>query len=229
MGQASREIQIESDDGAFSAYIASPSSGQGPGLIVLQEWWGLVPQIRDVCDRLSRSGFVALAPDLYRGESTTDPEEAGRMMMSLEIERAGRDLGAAVEALRREPETNGNEVGCIGFCMGGQLALYAACLLPEIKAVVDDCYGVHPNVSLDFGACRAKALGVFAENDDFISSAEVAKLEEVLTEAGVEANLLTYVGVQHAFLNDTRPEVFDAKTAAEAWRDIENFLAAELE
>jgi carboxymethylenebutenolidase len=149
------------------------------------------------------------------------------MMMSLEIERAGRDLGATVEALRRLPETNGNEVGCIGFCMGGQLALYAACLQPEIKAVVD-CYGVHPSIALDFEACRAKVLGVFAENDDFISSADVEKLEQVLREAGVEANLLTYVGVQHAFLNDARPEVFDAETAAEAWRDIENFLAAEL-
>jgi len=227
MSEAGREVQIESEDGAFSAYVATPAGGRGPGLIVLQEWWGLVPQIRDVCDRLARSGFVALAPDLYRGESTTDPDEAGRMMMNLEIERAGRDLGAAVEALRRLPEMDGSDVGCIGFCMGGQLALYGACLQPEIKAVVD-CYGVHPNVALDFGECRAKILGVFAENDDFISSEDVMKLEGALSEAGVEANLLTYVGVQHAFLNDARPEVFDAETAAEAWRDIENFLAAEL-
>lgn len=227
MSEAGREVQIESEDGAFSAYVATPAGGRGPGLIVLQEWWGLVPQIRDVCDRLARSGFVALAPDLYRGESTTDPDEAGRMMMNLEIERVGRDLGTAVEALRRLPATDGSDVGCIGFCMGGQLALYGACLQPEIKAVVD-CYGVHPNVALDFGECRAKILGVFAENDDFISSEDVTKLEGALSEAGVEANLLTYVGVQHAFLNDARPEVFDAETAAEAWRDIENFLAAEL-
>lgn len=225
--EAGREIQIESDDGPFKAYVATPASGQGPGLVVLQEWWGLVPQIRDVCDRLARSGFVALAPDLYRGESTTDPDEAGRLMMSLEIERAGRDLGMAVDALRREPATNGSTVGCIGFCMGGQLALYAACLQPEIAAVVD-CYGVHPNVALDFSGCRAKVLGVFAENDDFISSADVRNLDEVLSEAGVDAKLLTYVGVQHAFLNDARPDVFDAETAAEVWRDIETFLDAEL-
>ena len=225
--QASREIQIESEEGPFGAYVAIPASGQGPGLVVLQEWWGLVPQIRDVCDRLARSGFVALAPDLYRGESTTDPDEAGRLMMALEIERAGRDLGAAVAALRREPAVDGSRVGCIGFCMGGQLALYAACLQPEIAAVVD-CYGVHPNVSLDLSTCRAKILGVFAENDDFISSADVQKLEEALCGAGVEAKLQTYVGVQHAFLNDSRPDVFDAETAAEAWRDIETFFDAEL-
>jgi carboxymethylenebutenolidase len=194
---------------------------------VLQEWWGLVPQIRSVCDRLARAGFVALAPDLYRGDSTTDPDEAGRLMMELEIERAGRDLEAATEALRRESATLGARVGCIGFCMGGQLALYAACRRPEIGAVVD-CYGVHPNVSLDLESCRAKVLGVFAENDDFISAADVQHLEEALSSAGVEAKLLTYVGVQHAFLNDARPEVFDAETAAEAWRDIETFFEAEL-
>jgi carboxymethylenebutenolidase len=222
-----REIQIDSDDGAFAAYVATPASGQGPGLVVLQEWWGLVPQIRDVCDRFARAGFVALAPDLYRGESTTDPDEAGRLMMELEIERAGRDLEAAVEALRRESATSGHKIGCIGFCMGGQLALYAACRQSEIGAVVD-CYGVHPNVSLDLGSCRAKVLGVFAENDDFISAADVQVLEGALSKAGVDAKLLTYIGVQHAFLNDARPDVYDAATAAEAWRDIETFLDAEL-
>lgn len=227
MNENGREIEIASEDGEFKAYVATPASGRGPGLVVLQEWWGLVPQIRDVCDRLARSGFVALAPDLFRGESTTDPDVAGRLMMELEIERAGRDLGAAVEALRREPATDGGRVGCIGFCMGGQLALYAACLQPEIAAVVD-CYGVHPKVSLDFKSCRAKVLGIFAENDDFISSADVQLLDDALSKAGVEAKLMTYLGVQHAFMNDARPDVFDAETAAEAWHDIENFLDAEL-
>ena len=222
-----RDIQIENGDGPFAGYVATPPSGHGPGVVVLQEWWGLVPQIRDVCDRLARAGFVALAPDLYRGESTTDPDVAGRLMMDLEIERAGRDLDAAIEALRREPATNGARVGCIGFCMGGQLALYAACRQPVISAVVD-CYGIHPKVSLDLSACRAKVLGVFAENDAFISAADVQALDGALSAAGVEAKLLTYLGVQHAFLNDARLDVYDAETAAEAWRDIETFLQAEL-
>ena len=82
--------KIESDDGAFAGYVALPAAGHGPGLLVLQEWWGLVPHIKSVCDRFARSGFVALAPDLYRGESTTDPDAAGRLMMNLEIERAER-------------------------------------------------------------------------------------------------------------------------------------------
>jgi len=225
--RAGREIRIGSEDGDFAAYVATPASGHGPGVLVLQEWWGLVPQIRDVCDRLARSGFVALAPDLYRGDATTDPDEAARLMMSLEIERAGRDLKAAGEALRREPATDGARIGCIGFCMGGQLALYAACGQPGIAAVVD-CYGVHPKVELDLGACRARVLGVFAENDEFVPAADVRALDEALSAAGVDAKLRTYIGVQHAFLNDARPDVFDAETAAEAWRDSETFLRAEL-
>lgn len=224
---AGRDIEIESEDAAFDAYLAIPPGGRGPGVVVLQEWWGLVPHIRDVCDRLARDGFVALAPDLYRGDRTTDPDEAGRLMMSLEIDRAGRDLVRTVEALRRQPETDGSGVGCIGFCMGGQLALYAAGLVPEITAVVD-CYGVHPRVRPAFEAFRAKVLGVFAENDEFVSASDVQDLQSALDAAGVEATLETYVGVQHAFLNETRPEVFDAETAARAWRDIGAFLQAEL-
>ena len=222
-----REIQIESQDGALGGDVAVPAAGHGPGLIVLQEWWGLVPQIRRVCDRLARSGFVALAPDLYRGESTTDPDAAGRLMMDLEIERAGRDLGAAVEALFRQPETEGHRIGCIGFCMGGQLALFAACLRSEFAAVVD-CYGVHPRVNLDFDNCEAKILGVFAENDEFVPASAVEALGEHLVQAAVEHKLLTYDGVQHAFLNDARPEVYDAEMAVRAWRDISSFLEAEL-
>ncbi len=222
-----RTIRIASDDGDFEAYLAVPATGRGPGVVVLQEWWGLVPQIRDVCDRLAREGFVALAPDLYRGDATTDPDEAGRLMMSLEIERAGRDLVHAVEALRRVPETDGSRVGCLGFCMGGQLALYAAGCSPAIGAVVA-CYGVHPQVRPDFEAFRAKVFGVFAEQDEFISAADVRAMGRALEEAGVEATLRTHPGVQHAFLNDARPEVYDAEAAAVAWRDILAFLRVEL-
>jgi carboxymethylenebutenolidase len=226
-GRAGRELQIEGRDGSFDAYLATPASGRGPGLLVLQEWWGLVPHIRDVCDRLARAGYVALAPDLYHGDSTTDPDAAGRMMMDLQIERAGRDLEAAAGALLRQPEVDGARIGCIGFCMGGQLALHAACLCPEIRAVVD-CYGVHPRVVLDFDECKAKVFGVFAENDDFIPAEAVEALRETLGLAGVEHRLVTYEGVSHAFLNDSRPEVYSADRAAEAWRDIEAFLGSEL-
>ena len=90
--RSGRALRITSDDGEYAAYLATPAADHNPTIIVLQEWWGLVPQIKDVYNRLARAGFVALAPDLYRGESTTDPDEAGRLMMELEIGRAGRDL-----------------------------------------------------------------------------------------------------------------------------------------
>ncbi len=226
-GASGRRLTIESEDGDFEAYVARPAGGAGPGVIVLQEWWGLVPQIEGVCDRLARAGFVALAPDLYRGESTTDPDQAGRLMMALEIDRAGRDLALAVDALRRQPETTTARIGCIGFCMGGQLALHAACQNPEIAAVVD-CYGVHPNVALDLTQCKARVLAIFAEHDEFISPADVKLLEEALDDSGVEATVRTVAGVQHAFLNEARADVHDAARAHETWRDIETFLTAEL-
>jgi len=225
--RTSGEIEVESVDGVFPAYLALPTTAAGPGLLVLQEAWGLVPQIRDVCDRLARSGFVALAPDLYRGEQAADAAQAARLMEALEIDRTERDLSAAIEALRRQPETTGARLGCIGFCMGGQLALHAACLRREIAAVVD-CYGVHPSFTPDFAGCRAKVLGIFAENDDFVPASAVKALETALEAAGIEARMLTYVGVRHGFLNEARPDVFDAETAARAWRAIESFLEAEL-
>lgn len=226
-GVTGGDLQIESEDGPYAGYLAVPAAGHGPGVLVLQEWWGLVPQIRHACDRLARSGYVALAPDLYRGEATTDADAAGRLMMDLDVPRAGRDLGAAVEALQRRPETDGARLGCLGFCMGGQLALYAASLRTEIRAVVD-CYGIHPRVAVDFGGCRAKILGLFAEHDEFIPAEAVEALAAALDRAGVEHHFIVYEGVPHAFLNEDRADVHDAAAAARAWHDIETFLDAEL-
>ena len=212
---------------AGRGYLAVPSTGEGPGVIVIQEWWGLVDHIRDVCDRLAREGFVALAPDLYRGEATGDPSAAERLMMDLDIPRALEDLGACVQTLLGHDAVVGPRLGCMGFCMGGQLALSAGCAEERIGAVVD-CYGVHPNVELDLAALGAPVLGVFAEDDAFVPPAAVAKLGESLAAAGVRAELKTYLGVDHAFLNDSRPDVYDASRAREAWSDILSFLRAEL-
>ncbi len=224
MGRSGLDVPLEGDG---RGYLAVPATGTGPGLIVIQEWWGLVDHIRDVCDRLAREGFVALAPDLYRGDSTRDPGEAERLMMGLDLPRAERDLSAAVARLLGEDAVEGPRLGCIGFCMGGQLALYAATRNERIGAVVD-CYGIHPEVALDFSGLQAAVFGVFAENDDFVPPEAVRGLERALQDAGVRASLKTYVGVDHAFLNDSRPDVHDAAIAREAWSDILAFLRAEL-
>jgi carboxymethylenebutenolidase len=207
------EIEFASNGETVRGYLSVPASGRGPGVLVIQEWWGLVDHIRDVCDRFAREGFVALAPDLYRGESTSDPDEAGRLMMDLEIPRAARDLDGAVRALLDQDAVDGAGVGAIGFCMGGQLALYAATRNSRIGAVVD-FYGIHPNVTLDLSGLEAPVLGFFGEDDEFVTPDAARKLEADLEAAGK--------------FNDTRPDAYNAETAARAWADARAFLRAEL-
>jgi carboxymethylenebutenolidase len=227
MSRAGREIEFASNGERARGYLALPERKSGPGVLVLQEWWGLVDHIRDVCDRLARAGFVALAPDLYRGATATDPTAAGRLMMDLELPRAARDLDGAVAALLGETATAGGTVGVVGFCMGGQLALLAGTRNRRIGAVVD-CYGIHPNVTLEWKELAAPVLGIFAEQDSFVPAAAVQKLEADLRAAGKRCHFTVFPGVDHAFLNDTRPDVYDAAAAERAWGMIVSFLRAEL-
>jgi carboxymethylenebutenolidase len=227
VGHAGREIELGSGGERIRGYLALPPSGRGAGVLVIQEWWGLVDHIRDVCDRFAREGFVALAPDLYRGESTGDPDRAGRLMTTLEIPRAARDLDAGVEALLSQPGVEGARVGAVGFCMGGQLALNAATRNRRIGAVVD-FYGVHPDVRPDLSGLEAPVLGIFAEQDAFVPPDAARRLEAELRAAGKRARCEIYPGVGHAFFNDARPDAFDAAAAARAWSETLSFLRAEL-
>jgi carboxymethylenebutenolidase len=227
MRRAGRDVELESGGEALGAYLAEPAGGTGPGVVVIQEWWGLVDHIRDVCDRFAREGFVALAPDLYRGERTSDPDVAGRLMMDLEIPRAAGDLDAAVAYLLGREATAGPRVGAVGFCMGGQLALYAATRNRRVGAVVD-FYGVHPNVVLDLSGLEAAVLGIFGERDPFVPPEAARKLEADLLSAGKRARFEVYPGVGHAFANDARPDAYDARAAARAFAETFAFLRAEL-
>jgi carboxymethylenebutenolidase len=227
MSRAGREIEFAGDAERVRGYLALPPRASGPGVLVLQEWWGLVDHIRDVCDRLARAGFVALAPDLYRGATATDPDAAGRLMRDLDLPRAARDLDSAVTALLSENAVVGGTLGAIGFCMGGQLALLAGTRNRRIGAVVD-CYGIHPNVTLDLTGLAAPVLGIFAERDAFVPPAAVRKLEGELRVAGKRTDFNILPGVDHAFLNDTRADVYDAVAAERAWGMIVSFLRAEL-
>lgn len=229
-GRAGSEIRFAvagAAAGELEGYLALPAGGRGRGVLVIQEWWGLVDHIRDVCDRLAREGFVALAPDLYRGEKTADPDEAGRLMMDLEIPRAAADLDAAVEALLAHDAVDGGKVGAVGFCMGGQLALYAATRNARIGAVAD-FYGIHPRVAPDLAGLEAPVLGIFAEEDEFVPPEAARQLRDDLRKAGKQAVFHIYPGVGHAFFNDTRPDVFDANAAARAWAELLSFLRGEL-
>ena len=213
---AGEMVSFQANSGATAGYLARPDA-PGPGVLVIQEWWGLVGHIREVADRFAAAGFTALAPDLFHGKQTTSPDEAGKLLMALEVERAEHDLRGAADYLASV--SSGGPVGVVGFCMGGQLALFAASKSPRVGACVD-FYGIHPNVHPDYGAIRCPVLGLFAENDGFVPKEAVETLGSSLRDAGVEAELHTYPGTDHAFFNDGRPEVYDEAAAADAWSRV---------
>lgn len=221
-------IEFASNGGTASGYLALPPSGSGTPLVVIQEWWGLVPHITDVCDRFAAEGFVALAPDLYHGESTTEPDEAGKLMMALNMAQAAKDLGGAVDEVGRR--SGGDRVGVTGFCMGGGLALVLATQRPDkVKACVP-WYGLipWPDAQPDWSALDAPVLGHYAERDAFFTPEAAAALESDLKGLGKTAEVIVHAGVDHAFFNDTRPEVYDAATAGRAWSQTVGFLHANL-
>jgi carboxymethylenebutenolidase len=220
-------VDFKSNGGRASGYLARPVR-PGPGIIVIQEWWGLVPHIEDVAERFAQAGFVALAPDLYHGKKTTSPDEAGKLMMSLRIDEAARDIDGAVDDVLTRPEVNSPKAGIIGFCMGGALSLYAASRNRKIGACVV-FYGIHPNVKPDLAALESPVLGVYAGKDSFTPPSAVAELDRALAAHGKRHEFHSYPGADHAFFNDTRPAVYDADAAADAWAKTLGFLKRELQ
>ena len=221
-------IDFASNGGTARGYLATPAVGTGIPLVVIQEWWGLVPHIIDVCDRFAAEGFVALAPDLYRGETTTEPDEAGKLMMAMNIEQAAKDMAGAVDEVGLL--AGGDRVGVTGFCMGGGLALVLATQRPDkVKAVVP-WYGIIPWPTLqpDWSRLDAPVLGHFAENDGFFTPEAVADLADTLESLDKDAELIVHPGVDHAFFNDTRPEVYDAETAGMCWQQTIGFFKTNL-
>ncbi len=220
-------IEFPSNGATGRGYLAAPAEGGIP-LVVIQEWWGLVPHIEDVCERFAREGFVALAPDLYAGETTTEPDEAGKLMMAMNLAQAGKDLSGAVDEVARR--AGSDRVGVTGFCMGGGLALVLATQRPDkVKACVP-WYGIIPweSAQPDWSRLDAPVLGHFAEHDGFFSPDKVAGLQATLDELGKSAQLVVHPGVDHAFFNDTRPEVHDAVTSSTAWEQTLAFFRTHL-
>jgi carboxymethylenebutenolidase len=219
-------INFKANGASTSGYLARPAR-PGPGIIVIQEWWGLVPHIEHVADRFAGEGFFALAPDLYHGQTTKSPDEAGKLMMSLRVDEAARDLSAAIDHLAGLPGVTGPKVGTIGFCMGGALSLFAASKNPEVGACVV-FYGGHPNIKPDLPSLRAPVLGMYAGKDSFVNPQVVAELDRQLTELGKPHTFHTYAEAGHAFFNEERPEVYDPAAAKDAWAKTLEFLRREL-
>jgi carboxymethylenebutenolidase len=210
-----------------TGYLAVPATEKGPGVLVIQEWWGLVDHIKDVCDRFANAGFVALAPDLYHGTVTKSPDEAGKLLMALNIAKAGVDLRAAADALIARHELSTARVGVVGFCMGGQLALYAAAEYPDRIGAAVDFYGVHPNVRIDPAKLRVPLLAHFGKQDASVKEADARALVKKIKSAGgsIEAH---YYEAGHAFFNDTRPTVYHKPSAQQAWDRTLAFLREQL-
>jgi carboxymethylenebutenolidase len=206
-------VDFPSNGGTTKGYLATPAGGKGPGVLVIQEWWGLVPHIKKVCDRFAAAGFSALAPDMYHGQTASEPDGAGKLFMALNIAQAEKDLRNAVTYLVGHSSTA--KVGAVGFCMGGQLALFAGTLNPSVGAVVN-FYGIHPNVKPDYGKLSGPVLGLFAEKDGFVTPQVAKDTDAAIKKAGKQSEIHIYPNVDHAFFNDER-EVYDRAAATDAW------------
>lgn len=224
---AGQMVEFASNGGTTQGYLAIPEKGNGPGVVVIQEWWGLVDHIKDVCDRFAKEGYVALAPDMYHGQTTKSPDDAGKLMMALKIDQAEKDLRGAIQYLVNHSATTTNKVGTVGFCMGGALSLYAASKNEQVGACVV-FYGIHPNVKPDLANLKAPVLGIYAENDKSTPPEAVRELERKLKALGKSVEMHIYPGVDHAFFNDTRPGVYDRRAAEDAWRRTIEFFANNL-
>ena len=214
-------IQYTCPDGSQSpGYLATPADGDNaPGLVVIQEWWGLNEQIKKTADRFAEQGFRALVPDLYRGKVAADPDEANHMMTGLDWMRAThQDLRGAVTYLK----SGGGKAAVLGFCMGGALTILAGVHVPEVDAAV--CfYGIPPAEAADPSTISVPFIGFFATQDEWCSPAAVNDLEQKLKAGGVHYELHQY-DAQHAFFNESRPEVYNATAAKDAWEKSLTFL-----
>jgi carboxymethylenebutenolidase len=217
-------VSYPSNGGASEGYLAVPPGG-GPAVVVIQEWWGLVPHVKELVARFAEAGFVALAPDLYHGVNTSEPDEAGKLMMGLAMDQAAKDIAGAAAYLAGREEVRGG-IGCVGFCMGGSLALWSATLSDRIVATA----GFYPAVpwermSPKWDNYAGKAAVIHCSEDDGTSAAPgIQQARQAIEAAGGEVSVYDYPGTHHAFFNDDRPEVYDREASARAWaRTLELF------
>jgi carboxymethylenebutenolidase len=216
----SRET-FEGDGMEVAAFVARPDDVEkAPAIILVHEWWGLTPHIEDIARRFAKEGFIAVATDLYEGKSTKDAQEASKLMGALKQEDGLARLQAVLKRLRATPEVTG--VGVTGFCMGGTYALLLAC-----NAKVDASapfYGDPPADTATIGKLSCPVLFIGAEKDQWITVEKMNRLDSALKQSGKEGEVRIYKGADHAFFNDTRPEVYSRADAEDAWNRVIEFF-----
>jgi carboxymethylenebutenolidase len=220
-----QNVTFPSNGGTAHGYLTTPESGSGPGVIVIQEWWGLTDHVVSIADRLAVEGFVALAPDLYGGKTTHDSDEAGNLLMSLPVDEAARDLGGAVDYLLAQEAVTSKAVGAIGFCMGGGFVLRLAAQQGAKVSAAVPFYGVGPGVPDSFSGLTAAVQGHYAEQDGmFPVEAARAQQEQIRAESGASVEFFFY-DAGHAFHNDENlMGTYDAGAAKVAWDRAVAFL-----
>ena len=221
-------VSFASNGATASGYLARPSGGSGPGVLVIQEWWGLVPHIKDVVDRFAAEGFTALAPDLYHGELAGHDEmdKAGQLMQSLPPHRAGRDMSGAVDYLAGLEGVSGSGIGVVGFCMGGMLAFIIAAMRPDKVTAAVPFYGFPQGpAEPDWSQLSAKVRGHMAENDDFFGPDAAKALETKLRALGKDVTITVHPGTGHAFMGPHNAlGTLNEEVASQIWPQVLTFL-----
>lgn len=212
-------LDLQTPNGATTAHVALPDQESRAVVILIQEWWGINDHVRDLCARYAGEGYTAVAPDLYRGKITTDPEEASRLMHALKLEDGMATISAALSEARAR--YNAERVGITGYCMGGTFALRAACELHELAAAAP-FYGDIPEDKI-LAQLTVPTLFFAGARDNWITPEKVNELKESAHRHNLPVEVVTY-DADHAFFNDTRPDVYNPEAAADAWRRVLNFF-----
>jgi carboxymethylenebutenolidase len=208
-------LNLTTSQGATTAYIARPHEDVAAGVLLIQEWWGINEHIRDLAGRFAHEGYLCVAPDLYRGRLAADKDEASAMMQALRTEDGLETIRKALDAAKESYQVD--RFAIIGFCMGGTFALRAACEFPELKAAAP-FYGDIPAKDI-LKKLSVPTLFVAGEHDAWINPQKVNGLKEVAKKYGLPVEVVSY-DADHAFFNDTRPQVYDAEAAKDAWRRV---------
>lgn len=224
-----QNVTFDSSGTPAYGYLATPAAGSGPGVVLVQEWWGLDDHMVDIADRLAGAGFVVLAPDLYGGRVVHDADDAGKMLSELPVEESVHKLSGAVDYLLAQDSVTSRTVGAVGFCMGGGFVLRLAAVCGTTVSAVVPFYGVGPAVPDSYTTLTAAVQGHYGEQDQMYPADQAREQEQqIRRESGADVTFY-YYPAGHAFNNDEdRMGTYDPESAALAWSRTVDFLHAKV-
>ncbi len=228
-----RMVEFESNGVKVRGYLAEPRD-KGPAVIIIHEWWGLespLSNIKELSDKLAEEGFVAFAPDFYNGKNADNPDDAGKLMMDMfqnRMNEVDNIFKASVEYLRNLDKVDPIKIGVTGFCCGGTLSMYFASKFSDLIDASVPFYGLPQLTKIDASNIKVPIFFIMAEKDEFVDNNTVIEMMKSVWKNGVEVQAKVYPGVNHAFLNDKRPEVYNEATAKDAWKMCIDFFKRHL-